>query len=461
MVSQPALAYRLVGAPASRMLAFSIAAVLLLPARAVAPHGSPSGQPLAGPSSGPPAGPLPPVQAPASDDLSESREAGSELTVSLVTIGVGQQAWERFGHNAIRIRDEIRGTDIAYNWGVFSFQQEGFFLRFLQGDWQYWMEAFQGQPMIQAYEAQNRSVVEQQLDLTPAERVELRDFVELNRRPENRFYRYQYFLDNCSTRVRDVLDRVVRGRLGATSAVVSGATYRFHTRRLTQIDPLIYVMLDFFLGGRGDRPITDWDEMFIPMLLRDHIRNVEAEGPGSESRPVVRSERVLFQAVDEDEPAKPTSFFWVFAATGVLMAGLVAGLAMLAPHEGVPGWVGKLGFLAVGGLWSFVAGVAGTIMIVSHLTDHEFMYWNENFLQANPVSLALLALLPAAVLRRKEHPLASRLSVLVAAAAALGFLLQALPALDQVNGYYVVVALPMHLAVAWGLGVLGGTDELA
>ncbi len=443
------------------MLALSIAAVLLLPARADASRGFLSGVSLPRPPSGPLAGPLPPWQAPSQEGAIGASEAGSELTASLVTIGVGQLVWERFGHNAIRIRDEVRGTDIAYNWGVFSFQQEGFFIRFLQGDWQYWMEAFQGQPMIEAYKAQNRSVVEQQLDLTPAEKVELRDFLELNRRPENRFYRYQYFLDNCSTRVRDVLDRVIAGRVEATSAVASGTTYRFHTRRLTQIDPFVYVLLDFFMGGRGDRPITDWDEMFLPMLLRDHLRNVEVSSPAGETRPVVGSEQVLFQPIDEDEPAEPTPFFWFFAATGVLLAGLVAGLAMLAPHRGVPGWLGKLGFLAVGGLWSFAAGVAGTIMIVSHLTDHEFMYWNENFLQTNPVSLALLVVLPVAVLGRKKHLLANRLAILAAAAAGLGFVLQALPGLDQVNGYYVAVALPMHIAIAWGLGVLRGTDDPA
>ena len=227
----------------------------------------------------------------------------------------------------------------------------------------------------------------------------------------------------------------------ATSAVASGTTYRFHTRRLTQIDPFVYVLLDFFMGGRGDRPITDWDEMFLPMLLRDHLRNVEV------SR-VRRSE----SSARSPDPSRSSSsqstrmsrrsrrrFSGSSRRRGSSWPGWWQGWRCLPRTGGVPGWLGKLGFLAVGGLWSFAAGVAGTIMIVSHLTDHEFMYWNENFLQTNPVSLALLVVAAGGGARKEGSILlANRLAILAAAAAGLGFVLQALPGLDQVNGYYVV-----------------------
>src|SRR3954470_3888989 len=69
-------------------------------------------------------------------------EPGSQLTLYLLTFGWGDVAWERFGHNAIWIRDRARGTDITYNWGMFDFNQPHFVWRFVTGDTKYWMQAF-------------------------------------------------------------------------------------------------------------------------------------------------------------------------------------------------------------------------------------------------------------------------------------------------------------------------------
>ena len=228
-------------------------------------------------------------QEPAPEDQRLPEPApGSELSVSLITVGAGPLVYEMFGHNAIRIQDPARGLDVSYNWGMFDFNQEGFFWRFLLGDWQYWMAGLSSEGMIAHYVASDRGVVEQELDLTPVQRLQLLEMVEVNRRPENAYYRYQYFLDNCSTRARDALDAVVDGSLQQRFTDLSGETFRFHTRRLTAENVLIYASLDFFMGARGDRPITAWDEMFIPMMMRDFLRETD----------VVTSEAVL------DDPAR-------------------------------------------------------------------------------------------------------------------------------------------------------------
>src|SRR5690606_31665962 len=127
-----------------------------------------------------------------------SAEPGSELTISVLTMGVGAEVWERFGHNAIVVEDRAQGTSLAYNYGMFSFTQENFVLRFVQGRMTYWMEGFDTERDLARYVRRKRSVWQQELDLTPAERVAMRDALAWNAREENRYYKYDYYLDNCS-----------------------------------------------------------------------------------------------------------------------------------------------------------------------------------------------------------------------------------------------------------------------
>ncbi len=207
---------------------------------------------------------------------SQPAEPGADLTIYLMTMGNGVRIWERFGHNAIRIVDATHGTDSVYNWGTFDFAQPHFLQRFMTGNTLYWM---QGEDMVRTvdiYRYTNRSVWVQELDLTPAERLAVRDFIVWNARPENRYYRYDYYLDNCSTRVRDLIDRVVGGQLKqAMGSRLTNTTYRFHTQRSFQFDPAVALGTDIGLGEVADRRISEWEESFLPARLQDHVRDVK------------------------------------------------------------------------------------------------------------------------------------------------------------------------------------------
>jgi len=402
--------------------------------------------------------PAAPVSAEAADQEAAPEDQGlpepapgSELRVSLITVGAGPVVYEMFGHNAIRIQDPARGVDVSYNWGMFNTGEEGFFWRFLLGDWQYWMAGLSSEGMIAHYVASDRGVVEQELDLTPDQRLTLLGMAELNARPENAWYRYQYFLDNCSTRVRDALDIVLGGRLRDRFGEVPGETFRFHTRRLTADNALVYVSLDFFMGGRGDRPITAWEEMFIPMMMRDFLGDTD----------LVTSEAVL------DEPARvplaePPPRFRGFYLTGIVLAWLAGGAFVSFPRLRTAGptlmALLKVEFVLVAGIWSLIAGLSGLVMIVSHFTAHEFMHWNENFLQANPLSLVLAVALGPAVFAGRWRRLATRTAQVAAGVSVLGLVMQVVPGIDQVNGYYLAVAVPVHLAIAWGVPAMVRVD---
>lgn len=377
-------------------------------------------------------------------------EPGSQLTVYLMTMGPGQRVWERFGHNAIWIHDPVRGTDQAYNYGLFDFRQKNFLLRFIQGRMWYWMEGFPAQSYIEQYRRNNRSVWVQELEMTPRARHELQEFLEWNERPENRFYHYDYYRDNCSTRIRDALDRALNGRIRErTGTLPTGRTYRFHTLGLTANDPPIYTGLLLALGHPVDRPITAWEEMFLPLAMREHLRRVTVVGPGGAEVPLVKSERTLFESSDPPPPDAPPFWLPAYLIAGVTLGALAYVLGGAARDRPVA----RIGFMVVAILWVLGAGTAGIVLAgLWGLTDHTAAYYNENVLQANLLALPLLWLVPR-YLRRSGSAArwALVLATLVAAMSLLGLILKLLPQFYQVNGSVIALGLPAHAGIAAGL----------
>jgi hypothetical protein len=382
----------------------------------------------------------------------QTPEPGSELRVYLMTMGPGERVWERFGHNAIWIRDPASQPDTAYNYGLFDFRQQNFLLRFIRGQMWYWMAGFPMEPYVRTYVRDNRSVWVQELNLPPAARLELREFLRWNEQPEHRFYHYDYYRDNCSTRVRDALDRVLGGAIKAqTGGLPTGTTYRFHTQRLTANDPPVFTGLLLALGPGVDRPISAWEEMFLPMALREHARRVVLRGPGGSSVPLVASERTLFESTAPQPPAAPPSWLPWYLALGAVVGGL-AGLLGAAAGDHQRRWArAGLGLFSI--LWGLVGGLGGVVLAVLWaLTDHVMAYRNENLFQLNPLLLGLPVLVPLGLAGVHRAARWARLLASVLAGLSLaGFVLQALPGLDQVNGPVIALMLPIHLGVAAGL----------
>jgi hypothetical protein len=386
------------------------------------------------------------------DGQGPGAEAGSELVVYLMTMGPGELVWERFGHNAIYIRDDARGTGTAYNFGIFDFDQEDFLLRFVQGRMFYWMEGADAERTAAVYRSYDRSVWLQELELTPAQRVALRDFLEWNEREENRYYHYDYYHDNCSTRVRDALDRALGGAIRAqTEGVPAGTTFRWHTRRLAADDLLTYTGLNVGLGRPVDRPISVWEEMFLPMAVREHFRTLEVRLPDGGRAPLVREEFTVHESATYFERPDPPRRLPGFLMLGLLVGAAVALLSTRADDSRLAREAASV----LIGSWSAVAGLLGVVLaFLWALTDHSAAHHNENLLQVSPLLLPLLVLGPLALRprrRRRLLPLAAGLAGLVAAGSVLGLVLHFLPYAAQENGEIVALALPINLALAWAL----------
>jgi len=330
---------------------------------------------------------------PPPDTAGAAVHPGDAIRVVLLTMGPGDAVWEKFGHNGIWIRDPATGTDTVYNWGVFDAYSEDFLPRLVKGTMRYAMYGYPAGATLEAYRRANRDVWAQELNLTPEQRVELLRDLRRTDTDANRFYDYQYYLDNCSTRVRDALDRVLGGAIrDATAGVRTDRTWRWHARRILRAMPPAYVGMEVALGTPADRTITAWDEMFLPLLLRDRLRGVRVRDADGREAPLVTAEFHLVEATRPPPPADAP--FWLpwFLAAGVALGASVAGAAHLAARGGRRSGLG-----------------------------------------------------------RTPHPRAVSVAAGVLSLSVVGLLAQALPGFDQANGEVIAFALPAHLGVTWAL----------
>jgi len=376
----------------------------------------------------------PPPEAPAAAPTPVP--ADDPLHVYVMTMGPGDHPFFRFGHNAIWIRDTAARTDRIYNFGTFRFDSPRLIFDFLGGRLNYWLSVSSSLPHVVAdYANENRSVALQELNLAPDKKAALQAALVVNARPENRLYKYDYFLDNCSTRVRDAVDRVADGRLRASAAAPGRLTLRGHALRMTAQPLWLYIALNMVLGPNVDRPIDQWAEMFLPGEL----------SRGLAAAQLVSAEQVAFQAARPPALEAPPAFGTRFFAAGVGLAFLFLGL-------GTAGRISRVARVAAGllaAVWGLAVGFIGCFLIYAWaFTDHVVAHRNQNILLCAPWAIALVVLGVGVALGR---PGATR-KALVLSLAALGAALLAAAlkvgiVAHQENGVLVAFFVPAWAGV--------------
>lgn len=366
------------------------------------------------------------------------------LRVSLLTFAPGEIYWQRFGHNALLVRDRARGEARVYNYGIFDFQQKNFFLNFARGRMLYRLDAAPLDWTLRQYATEGRWAVEQQLDLTPPQRRQLADFLAWNALPENADYRYDYFTANCSTRVRDALDRVLDGALKRQLEARRGhGSYRSEVLQLMSPVPALMIGMDLGLGPHVDAPLDQWQEGFIPMRLMDALRGAEIDAGDGTRRPLISAERRLI-AGDAVGPAAVPALTLSFLFAGL---GGTALLAMLHRWRAT-NLPARIACGALTGLYVLVCGLAGLVLALGWLaTEHWGMAANRNLLLLNPIWLLLV---PAAFAQLRRGPSSPGPSAQTAAfALALASALSVPLALlgMQPNLHWIALLLPVHTVV--------------
>ncbi len=367
----------------------------------------------------------------------------------LVTIGEGSAVWEKFGHNSLWFQDTAAQVDEAYNWGTFDFRTPGFAWRFVTGETQYWVDMYpDGRRMIDFYIQYDRTVVVQRLNLTPEQARAALAFARNNALDANKYYRYDYFLDNCSTRIRDLIDLATGGALKAATASTTGRrSFRSESVRLTDDLGLAQFGITAALGRPADKPITLWEDAFVPMRLRDMIRDVRVTVDGR-LQPIVAEEREFYTTKNQAEREDVPSFWLIPLVIGFFIAIDFIGVGLIGErHRAV-----DIAFRSEVAVWAFVSGLLGAAILFAWLfTKHTFWTANQNLLVVNPLSLWLAPLALMSLRNPRWLRPAAIVAVLVALCSALALVLHGIPGWGQNNAAVLALAVPPNLAMAFGL----------
>ncbi len=359
--------------------------------------------------------------------------------IGVATMQPGAIFFERFGHNAIVVADPALGEPLSYNFGFFDMGEAGFTGRFIRGDMRYFLARLRWRDDLQYYLDSGRGVSIQWLDLDDAQAIAMAAALAENAKPENARYRYDYFIDNCATRVRDAIDRAIGGALKPQlTARSQGNTFRSEAVRLASPAPWMWLGFDIGLGPSSDQPMSRWEEAYVPMRLADSLR--EAKRP--DGRPLVLSEETVAPHRIAAEPPEFQRAWWPWLLAGLALAALWSWTLHKTPRTGA-----AIALLA----WA-AAAVLGSVMLAIWLgTEHRFGWANHNLMLLSPLSWLLLPggwRLMRGRAPGRVFPITLAATV---ASAILALFLQWLTAVPQANAHWISLLVPIHIAfgIAW------------
>ncbi|MFM7710021.1 MAG: DUF4105 domain-containing protein [Ferruginibacter sp.] len=209
--------------------------------------------------------------------VSSSAQDSSRIRVSLITCSPGSELYSIFGHSAIRVTDSNRMADMVLNYGTFDFSDPDFYLKFVQGKLNYYLSIQETTGFILDYQYMSRSVVEQVLLLPAPQKINLVNALIENSKPENRFYLYDFFLDNCTTRLRDILLQYGLIDTRSIPTMPANTTYRqaIHEYLKKGDHPWSMLGIDLLLGAKTDRVMTLAEQQFLPDNLLQAVDRID------------------------------------------------------------------------------------------------------------------------------------------------------------------------------------------
>lgn len=363
--------------------------------------------------------------------------ARADPRIGVMTMQPGEIFWERFGHDAIVVDDPTAQGPISYNYGYFDMGEPGFVPRFIRGQMQYMLVAMPLEQDLETYRLEGRGVRVQWLDLTPAQATSLQAFLQENARPENMRYRYDYFTSNCSTRVRDALDRALGGTLQpAWEGSSLGNTYRDEATRLARPSLWMWLVFELGLGPSADTPLTRWQNAFVPMQLADNLDQVRT----ADGKPLVTSTQELLphRLRNLQTPASPPVWGWWLVGLSFGLLALRARKSATVAKCALPFWC--------------VCGLLGVLMLYAWLGTAHWAAWrNLNLLLLSPLCLLLLPGGWRIARGRAPGRVFTVLAWVIAGCAVLALLNRWFEVMPQQQGMWIGLLLPIHAALAWVL----------
>ncbi len=309
-----------------------------------------------------------------------AQKLSDQASISVITCGPYDEVYLAFGHSAFRVHDPRNGIDYAFNYGIFDFDKPGFLINFALGDNMYMLGVHDFQRFQESYIEHNRFIHEQVLNLTPAQRQKVFDYLMWNALPENREYRYDYFYDNCATRIRDVIVKVLGSDVTFDGSYI---TTDYSIRQLTDIylkpQPWGDLGIDLCLGLPMDKKATPFEYMFLPDYIESGFDHASLKND-SVTVPIVQEKKIIYTSRPEDEATKLPHP--LFLSGFLLIIALILSIKDFYTKK-LSNWFDVFLFGTTG-----IIGVL--LLFLWFFTDHKAAAYNFNLLWALPTHVVAL-----------------------------------------------------------------------
>lgn len=310
----------------------------------------------------------------------QAQQLSPDASVSILTCNPGVEVYSMYGHTAIRITDPALNLDAVFNYGLFSFDAPDFIYRFAKGQTDYMMGGEKFKSFLPQYSEEKRSVYEQVLNLSPEGKTRLFQALLENAKPENRMYRYNFFMDNCATRVRDMIERNAGAPIRFTENHPT-ESYRDLIKKFHHSFRWIDLGIDLLVGKKAEQPVSAYGQMFLPEYLKDQFAKAEIIVEGK-PQPLVLETRTLREypnsKLNSDWPWPAIVFGFLFL---IIAAISVRGYLRKKEIDWLDYWLFAL------------SGISGLIIGWFTLySEHPAMSPNYNLLWAFPPNLIFAAI---------------------------------------------------------------------
>ena len=341
----------------------------------------------------------------------------ADVEVSLVTCEPYNRVYSLYGHTGLRIHDRARGLDILANWGIFELKKRFFILRFTFGLTDYKMEIEPWQGFCDRYLSYGSGVQEQVLNLNPDEKQRLIAAVRENYKPENRYYRYNYFYDNCTTRVRDIIEESVDGKI-VYPETDDPKSFRELVHDWNGDHLWARWGNDFLLGVKADSKTTSKEAHFLPYMLFRDFGAAHIVSKGKADRRLVLTTRWAVPSMHVREAGNILDN-WLLRPMSAAAALCLVLLAVLLVER-------KRGRR----LWQFdfamllTTGMMGLVLLAMVFSQHPTVSLNFQILVFNPLSLVFIVPITKSLRRGKPSPYLRILAWMTAVGILLGAFFQ-------------------------------------
>jgi hypothetical protein len=307
-------------------------------------------------------------------------QVSNDTTFYLITCDPGIETYSVYGHSALRVVIPGTQSDLVYNWGVFDFNTPNFVWKFAKGRLDYMLGVYPYNRFLQDYMIENRAVISQKINLEPVEKLRMMLLLQENMKPENRLYRYDFFYDDCSTRIRDLLEKILGDKLIYPPDETNDIpTFREKIGSHLEMYPWLKMGIDLLMGTPGDKKAGFRERMFLPEDLHRNLSQVVVNRD-RKMVPLLQSTETI---LDFPPPEVKTGFYATPIFIFMLLFILLVVISAWLRNSAVMNYIDMAIFLAFSGL-------SLLMIFFNFFTDHQQMKLNLSIIWFNPFIILCL-----------------------------------------------------------------------